>query len=55
MGPTADRAAPPLTVREAITLAHTHWNAGQAAQAEDLACGCWTRFRTSLTRGICSA
>lgn len=36
MGPTADRAAPPLTVREAITLAHTHWNAGQAAQAEDL-------------------
>ncbi|WP_435816208.1 tetratricopeptide repeat protein [Achromobacter xylosoxidans] len=36
MGPTADRAAPPLTVREAIALAHTHWNAGQAAQAEDL-------------------
>ncbi|MFY4260082.1 tetratricopeptide repeat protein [Achromobacter xylosoxidans] len=36
MGPTADRDARPLTVREAITLAHTHWNAGQAAQAEDL-------------------
>ncbi|MCJ9709769.1 tetratricopeptide repeat protein, partial [Bordetella hinzii] len=25
-----------MTVSEAIALAHTHWNAGQAAQAEDL-------------------
>lgn len=36
MGQPADPAARLMTVREAITLAHTHWNAGQAAQAEDL-------------------
>ncbi|KCB26099.1 tetratricopeptide repeat protein [Bordetella hinzii] len=36
MGPTADPAARLMTVSEAIALAHTHWNAGQAAQAEDL-------------------
>lgn len=34
MGPTPDPAARPLTVGEAINLAHAHWNAGQAAQAE---------------------